>query len=106
MPSGVGAGGTGNPLRVPLWPIDEEPQHQPPLLTTVLDLDQVEAGVAHVGLGEQPQVLNVLSHAGLVRLEMFPFCFVSGLCLRAKKKGGHAAHPSLKEATQFQGGVL
>ena len=61
----------------------------PRRFTTVLDLDEIEARVANVGLGEQPQVLNVLSHAGV---GAFPVCF--WLVVRAKKKGGHAAHPS------------
>jgi len=32
--------------------------------------------------------------------------FVSGFFRWAKKKGGHAAHPFIKEATQFLGRVL
>ena len=83
--------------------IDEEPHHPPCRFTTVHDLDEVESGVANVGLGEQPQVLNFLSHAGW---SVFRFLFVSGLSVRAKKKGGHAAHPSKRRQRKFQGGVL
>jgi len=87
--------------------IDEQAHHPSRRFATVVDLDQIEAGVADVGLGEEPQILYFLSHAGLIRRYLFPFCLVSGLCQRAKKKGGHAAHPSLEGGNaKFQGRVL
>ena len=38
---------------------------QPERLTAEHDLDQIEARVAHVRLGQQPQVFEVLSHERL-----------------------------------------
>ena len=86
--------------------IDEEAHHPARRFTAGLDFDQIEARVANVGLGEQPQVLNVLSHAGCGVLVVSGSVSCSVSVVRTKKKGGHAAHPSSKEATQFQGRVL
>ena len=44
--------------------VDEEAHHPARRLAPALDFDQIEAGVANIGLSEQSQVLNVLSHAG------------------------------------------
>ena len=78
---------------------------QPDGSRPALDFDQIEAGVAHIRLSEEPQVLNIFSHAGLVG-EFVSLLFVSGFFRWTKKKGGHAAHPFIKEATQFLGRVL
>ena len=87
------------PVPAPAGGIDEEANHPARRLAPGLDFDQIEAGVAHIGLSEEPQVLEIFSHAGLVG-EFVSLLFVSGF-FRWQKKGRARGPPFSKEATQF-----